>query len=213
MKEKKMECPWNQQNGYVNDHTFATRLFSFLIRNYESMSTAHPMDEEEFEYLLRCAANMKVWQMSVPSSLNKSYFVNLKGIKVDPKVKKYLKAINAKDAYDIDKYLAEPKPLYEEEIEDGTNGVYVAVNEKGDFRLFLSKPYRCSEKVYEPDLNTTLEDHYGKEYHPDKWFGKYKNYWTTYYNYKTDEGLYVEPDNLPPHVQCMTWENGPVKLL
>lgn len=213
MKEKKMECPWNQQNGYVCDYTFATRLFSFLIRNYESMSTVHPMDEEEFEYLLRCAADLKIWQMGVPSNINKHYFENLKGLKVDSKVKKYLSAIGAKDAYNIDKYLAEELKSTDSEVEEDGEGVYLAVNEDGDFRLFLSKAYRRQSKVYEPDLDTTLEDHYGKEYHPDKWFGKYKNYWASYYNYKTDEGKSIEPEKLPAHVQSMTWKDEPVKLI
>lgn len=215
MQEKKVSCPWNQKNGYVCDYTFATRLFGFLTRNYQSMASAHPMDEEEYEYLVRCAAELKRWQMSVPTGLNHQYFENLKSIKTPDDIKKYLKVIGAVDAYDVEKYLADkPDNGYPDDANTYSNrGVFVAVNEKGDFRIFLQCPTRRQEKHMVEDLMRWEEDHYGKEYHPEKWDGTYVNYWASYYNYSTDEGLYIEPEKLPASVQSMTWEDEPVKII
>lgn len=214
MQEKKLVCPWNQKNGYACDYTFATRLFNFLTRNYKSMAMAHPMDEEEYEYLVRCAAELKTWQMSVPTSLNHQYFENLKNVKTSDGVKKYLKAIGAIDAYDVEKHLGEkPDKGYPDDINTYDNrGVFVAVNENGDFHLFLRCPQRKQDKHMVEDLSTWEEDHYGKPYHPEKWDGTYVRYWTAWY-YGEDKGLYIEPEKLPASVQSMTWEDEPIKLI
>lgn len=224
MKEKKVEekelaCPWNQRNGYVCDYTFATRLFSFLMRQYQQMGAAHPMDEEEFQYLVRCAADLKVWQMSVPTELNRNYFNNLRNQLFTQRHVKYLEAINAKNAFDIDRYLAEePMKEYFSSMNPSSDysnnkGVYVAVNEDSKFHLFLEKPIRTKKKEYVEDKSVVLEDHYGKEYHPDKWTGNYINYWVCWHNYKEDEGLCIEPERLPACTQSMTWEDEPKKLI
>ena len=103
--EKETVYPWNDENGCVCDYTFATRLFGFLIRNKELYKGLYPIEIEEFEYLLRCAADLKIYQMSVSSSINKTYFNNLRNQTVDDSIKEYLSVIHVKDAYDVNKYL------------------------------------------------------------------------------------------------------------
>lgn len=211
MKSKTKEFiptnPWNKENGFCFDRTFATRLFSFLIDLKDDMSGAHPMIEEDYEYLLSCAAKLKIWQMSVPSKANSSYFDNLKSIKVNEENVKYLNAIHCPNACDIEKWTStstETKP-------PTTNNYYrtgwVAVNPDGEYKIFSSCPMRQKDKVMVEDKSVWEEDHYGKEYHPEKWNGEYKEYWIS--SFGNDKGGTIDPENLIPKYQGMTWTCEP----
>lgn len=208
VKENKTECPWNSNHGYVVDYTFATRLFSFLSRMYKDSASYNLIDEEEYEYLLRSAANLKIWQMRIPNELNQRYFKNLMGIKQDPNLLKYLKAIGCKNAYDIEKYLntnTTPNNVQENMFYHA----YIAVNPNGEYRIFEEKPQREKKEIKELDFTETLEDHYGKEYHPWKGTGKYEEYWSCG---EFRNGGKVCKDNLPAAYQNLTWENDPMPL-
>ena len=101
--EEQLHCPYISNYGFVIDYTFASRLFHFLARMYKDAATLPPGYEEEYEYLLKSASKLKIWQMGVPSKLNENYFNNLKTIKIDPNLIKYLSNINCPNAFDIDK--------------------------------------------------------------------------------------------------------------
>lgn len=206
--ENKMQCPWHSNYGFVLDYTFATRLFGFLSRMYKDSASYNLMDEEEYEYLLRSAANLKIWQMQVPTELNQRYFKNLMDIKPDKNLLKYLKAIGCKNAYDIEKYL-NTNTTHNNVQENMFGHAYVAVNPDGEFRIFESKPQRQKEEIKEIDYSVTLEDHYGKDYHPYKGTGKYKEFWSSgkYHN-----GGIVNKENLPIACQNLTWKDEPMPL-
>lgn len=206
--ENKMQCPWHSNYGFVLDYTFATRLFGFLSRMYKDSASYNLMDEEEYEYLLRSAANLKIWQMQVPTELNQRYFKNLMDIKPDKNLLKYLKAIGCKNAYDIEKYL-NTNTTHNNVQENMFGHAYVAVNPDGEFHIFESKPQRQKEEIKEIDYSVTLEDHYGKDYHPYKDTGKYKEFWSSgkYHN-----GGIVNKENLPMAYQNLTWKDEPMSL-
>lgn len=206
--EEQMKCPWNSSYGFAIDYTFASRLFYFLTRMYKEAATLPPGFEEEYEYLLKGASKLKIWQMGVPSMLNRNYFNNLKSIKIDPKLIKYLSNINCPNAFDVDKYLTKP-----EKENNETNNVvcrsdqaYIAVNKDGEYRIFEGKPYRRTEKVMVEDTTRWEEDYYGKSCHPYVWNGEYRSYWTCPLNGK---GAYIDKENLPAAFQNMDWENEP----
>lgn len=201
--------PWNKENGYCFDYTFATRLFGFLANLHEDVGKSHPMIEEEYEYLLECAAELKIWQMSIPTTLNKQYFNNLKGQKIDPKKVKYLNAIHCLNAFDVDKYMSkeDPKPENEDVVWSKIRCGWVAVNPDGVYKVFSEMPYRAKDKVMVEDLNTWEEDYYGKEYHPEIWNGEYNEYWSTG-NYPTKGGT-IDVDNLAAKFHGMTWKDEP----
>jgi len=211
-KSELFTCPWNQDNGYVIDYTFATRLFSFLLRNYQSMASAHPMDEEEFEYLIRSAATLKKWQMSVPTKLNNQYFSNLKGQKIEAHKIKYLNAIGCPNVIDVEKYI-------NQEVEDKDkscslrDGIWIAVNPDGKYRAFIGCPHRKKEKEMVTDYDNEEEDYHGHFFHPEKWSGNYVEYWQGYYKIDYDTGTIVNSLDLPAKFQGMTWEDNPKLLL
>lgn len=99
-----------------------------------------------------------------------------------------------------------------------TNYAWVAVNPDGEFRIFTGKPFRTKEAVKVEDLSCTLEDHYGKEYHPLIHNGEYREYWNDYSyhgvydSYDTRHGAVVNPDALPTWIRDMTWESDAVPL-
>lgn len=95
---------------------------------------------------------------------------------------------------------------------------WVAVNPDGEFRIFKGKPYRNKEEIEEEDLSETLEDYYGKEYHPWKKTGKFREYWddynyhSPYHGYHSRPGAIVDKSILPQWMQNMTWDNVPQPL-
>lgn len=95
---------------------------------------------------------------------------------------------------------------------------WVAVNPDGEFRIFKGKPYKNKEEIEEEDLSETLEDHYGKEYHPMKKIGKFREYWDdynyhgSYHGYWSRPGAVVDKSILPKWMQNMTWDNVPQPL-
>lgn len=216
VKIEEIKNPWCE-NSYVCDRTFATRLLSFLMRNKDMMAGVHPMEEEEFEYLVRVASELKIWQMTTAVGYNKTYFENLLGSKVNPSYTKYLEAIHCKNAFDIEKYLNTDEP------DNGTKtdvkmtndkGIWVAVNKDGSFVMGQGKPMRTTKKIYIEDENTILEDHYGKEYHPDIWSGDYEYFWEFDSNssYIENRGISCNKENLPEKFKDMTWDDEPRQL-
>lgn len=212
-KSKLMTSPWNQENGYVIDYTFATRLFSFLLRMYQSMSSTHPIEEEEFEYLIRSAAKLKKWQMQVPSKLNNQYFNNLKNLKIKSEELKYLNAIGCPNVIDVEKYLN--NNVDDKNKSDSFyNGIWVAAGTDGKYRAFIGKPIRNKEKEMVEDLDTEEEDYHGHFYHPNKWTGNWLNYWDSMSSIRAVErGTIIDPNDLPASFQNMTWEDEPRLLL
>lgn len=208
-----MSCPWNQNNGYVVDYTFATRLFSFLLRNYKSMSTAHLIDEEEFEYLIKSAAKLKRWQMSVPTSLNNQYFSNMKGQKVEGDKIKYLNAIGCPNVMNIEEYL-DPEVKEKNETVSIYDSIWIAVGTDGKYRAFIGSPTRNKKKEYVTDENEWEEDYHGHFFHPDKWTGNWLHYWEGRpSSLVVNEGTIVDPNDLPASFQNMSWESEPKKLM
>lgn len=201
--EEQLQCPWTSNYGFAIDYTFASRLFHFLAKMYKDAAMLPLEYEEEYEYLLRSASKLKIWQMGVPSKLNENYFNNLKSIKVDPNLIKYLSNINCPNAFDIDKYLS--KSLNNDKTYSRYDQAYIAVNENGEYRIFEGYPYRHTEKVMVEDLTKWEEDHYGKEYHPYIWNGKYNKYWSSV----SGRGAYVNKECLPAVYQNMSWEDEP----
>ena len=202
--EEQLKCPWTSNYGFVIDHTFASRLFSFLSKIYKDVGSLPPGFDEEYEYLLRSASKLKIWQMGVPSELNENYFNNLKNIKTDPKLIKYLSNIGCPNAFDIDKYLNKigtnisiVEPRYDQ--------AYIAVNPTGEYRIFEGKPYRSKEKIMVRNLDEIEEDYHGREYHPWKWNGEFKDYWVSNHSC----GAYVNKECLPAAYQNMSWEDEP----
>ena len=203
MPEEQLQCPWTSNYGFVIDYTFASRLFHFLTRMYKDAATLPPGYEEEYEYLLKSASKLKIWQMGVPSKLNENYFNNLKTIKIDPNLIKYLSNINCPNAFDIDKYLN--KSANDDKVKYRYNQAYIAVNKNGEYRVFEGMPYRHKEKIMVEDTTKWEEDHYGKEYHPYVWNGKFDEYWYS----ANSKGAYVNKECLPAAYQNMSWEDEP----
>lgn len=212
---RKIECPWNKQNGYVIDYTFSTRLFSFLLRNYKSMSNVHPMDEEEFEYLIKSAAKLKIWQMNVPSSLNNTYFNNLKGLpQIDPQSLKYLNAIGCPNALDVDKWKNDNVADNSDKECSVYDGVWIAVDEDGTYRAFIGCPRRKEDKEMIDDPNGEVEEDYHGHFWPVQvWSGKYIRYWQGTFNTNYDRGTKIDKEELPNEFQNMTWNDEPKVFL
>ena len=203
MPEEQLQCPWTSNYGFVIDYTFASRLFHFLARMYKDAATLPPGYEEEYEYLLKSASKLKIWQMGVPSKLNENYFNNLKSVKIDPNLTKYLSNINCPNAFDVDKYLN--KSANGDKVKYRYNQAYIAVNKNGEYRVFEGMPYRHEEKIMVEDTTKWEEDYYGKEHHPYVWNGKFNEYW-----YSTNgKGAYVNKENLPAAYQNMSWNDEP----
>lgn len=202
--EEQLQCPYISNYGFVIDYTFASRLFHFLSRMYKDAATLPPGYEEEYEYLLKSASKLKIWQMRVPSKLNENYFNNLKTIKIDPNLIKYLSDINCPNAFDIDKYLNKPSDG-DKVVQNRRDQAYIAVNENGEYRVFEGYPYRHTEKVFVEDTTKWEEDYYGKEHHPYVWNGQFKKYWTS----NGGKGAYVNKECLPAVYQNMSWDDDP----
>lgn len=132
--EEQLQCPYISNYGFVIDYTFASRLFHFLTRMYKDAATLPPGYEEEYEYLLKSASKLKIWQMGVPSKLNENYFNNLKTIKIDPNLIKYLSDINCPNAFDIDRYLNKLSDG-DKVVQHRRDQAYIAVNENGEYRV------------------------------------------------------------------------------
>ena len=201
--EEQLQCPWTSNYGFVIDYTFASRLFHFLSRMYKDAATLPPGYEEEYEYLLKSASKLKIWQMGVPSKLNENYFNNLKTIKIDPNLIRYLSNINCPNAFDIDKYLIKPKK--DDKIKYRHDQAYIAVNKNGEYRIFEGEPYRHEEKIMVEDTTKWEEDFYGKEHHPYVWNGAFNKYWSN----SNGRGAYIDKECLPAVYQNMSWEDDP----
>ena len=170
---------------------------------YKDAATLPPGYEEEYEYLLKSASKLKIWQMGVPNKLNENYFNNLKSTKIDPNLAKYLSNINCPNAFDVDKYLN--KSTNDDKVKYRYNQAYIAVNKNGEYRVFEGMPYRHEEKIMVEDTTKWEEDYYGKEHHPYVWNGKFNEYW-----YSTNgKGAYVNKENLPAAYQNMSWNDEP----
>ena len=201
--EEQLQCPWTSNYGFAIDYTFASRLFNFLAKMYKNASTLPPGYEEEYEYLLKSASKLKIWQMGVPNKLNENYFNNLKNIKIDPNLIKYLSNINCSNAFDVDKYLI--KQSNDDKVQHRYDQAYIAVNENGECRVFEGIPSRHEEKIMIEDTTKWEEDHYGKDHHPYVWNGKFNKYWYSV----NGRGAHVNKECLPAAYQNMSWEDEP----
>lgn len=71
-----------KNNRMVSDHTFAVRFLSYLMNNYNGGIFGHPMDEEEYEYMVETAINLLKYQVETCPDSERWYFENLcKGYK------------------------------------------------------------------------------------------------------------------------------------
>lgn len=201
--EEQLQCPWTSNYGFAIDYTFASRLFNFLAKMYKNASTLPPGYEEEYEYLLKSASKLKIWQMGVPNKLNENYFNNLKNIKIDPNLIRYLSNINCPNAFDVDKYLI--KQSNDDKVQHRYDQAYIAVNENGECRVFEGIPSRHEEKIMIEDTTKWEEDHYGKDHHPYVWNGKFNKYWYSV----NGRGAHVNKECLPAAYQNMSWEDEP----
>lgn len=101
---------------------------------------------------------------------------------------------------------------------DSSGYAWVAVNPDGEYRIFKGKPFRNKEEIEEEDLSVTEEDHYGKEYHPWKKTGKFREYWDDYnhhgpyHGYWSRPGAIVDKSMLPRWMQSMSWSSNPQAL-
>lgn len=66
-----------KDNRIVSDKTFAVRFLSYLMDNYRGGAFGHPMDEEEYEYMIHVAIRLLKHQVETCPEEEKSYFINL----------------------------------------------------------------------------------------------------------------------------------------
>lgn len=80
-----------RDNRIVSNYTFAVRFLSYLMDDYNGGAFGHPMQEEEYEYMISVAIELLKHQVETCPDNEKWYFENL--------VKDY------KDYKDIIKYI------------------------------------------------------------------------------------------------------------